>query len=188
MNEFRVVFSGYGKSIAIGSVDKDVHFYWKMNDIEATKTQLFREVYTLKKHKNQIDDTGDPLYIPIWKDNNDILIETGLYPESFHVFVYDQNENIIWSSDHVIYNVTNIFEKSEFVKGFYLKTWRERKGELGTAKILDYEFDPLDLKFQAIVVDSETIINQFIYKDKVLELEPGQFGTFLVNYDFFKIK
>lgn len=188
MNEYRLVISGFGKSLAIGSVDKDLHFYWTHNNPEITKIQLFQELYTLEKPESLITDPGDPLYIPKWRDNNDVILASGIYPDSIHVFVYDQNENLIWASDQIEYNVTDVIDQTQLSKGFYLKTCRERKGEFGVAEFSDAEFDSDSLKFQAIVVDSETIVNQFIYKNQILEISPSEFGTVSLNYDFFKIK
>lgn len=189
MAEYRLVISGYGKSIAIGSLDKDLHFFWRINDPETTKTQLFREAYTLEKNPGQIDDTGDPLYLPIWKDNDNILSESGLYSDSIHVFVYDQNDNIIWASDRVDYWISKTFDQTEDLEsGYYLKSWRERKGEFGVSVFSDNVFQENLLSCQAVKLNEQEIITEFYYNKKLLEIIPSEFGGISVNYDFFRIK
>lgn len=189
MAEYRLVISGYGKSVAIGSLDKDLYFFWKMNDPEITKAQLFRNAYTLEKNIGQVDDSGDPLYLPIWKDNGDVLLESGLYTDSIHLFVYDQDDKIIWSDDQVEYQILEIFNQPEDLKpGYYVKSWRERKGEFGIAVIDDENFQENLLSFSAVKINGQEIINKFYYNDELLEIIPSEFGGISVNYDFFKIK
>jgi hypothetical protein len=189
MPEYKLVVSGYGKSVAIGTIDKDLHFFWKMNNPVVTKTQLFREAYTVENANIKIEDSGSPFYIPIWKDNNDILLESGVYSDAMHIFVYDQFDSPIWYSDQVDYNVTSVFDQETSLElGYYLKTWRERKGEFGIATFSDKEFDPTALTFQAVKINNQDIITVFKYLDQDLEINLSEFGGITLDYEFFRIK
>jgi hypothetical protein len=189
MKQYKLILSGYGKNIAIGTVDKDVHFFWKMNNPDVTKKQLFREAYISENNNTHIEDSGSPFYIPIWKDNCNILLEAGLYPDDIHVLVYDQYDSLIWYSDQIPYTVSQKFDQNtDLGPGYYLKTWRERKGEYGVSLFQDKMFDPGSLNFQAISINDQKIINVFQYQNQNLDITESEFGGTSVNYDFFRVK
>ena len=188
MHEYKLLISGYGKSIAVGTLDKDVHFYWKYNDPKVTTAQLFLTAYNIEKPEGMIEDKLDPVYIPIWRENDDVFYTSGVYPDETHLFVLDQDENIIWSTDCPEYTNAHQFKKKKLSKGFYLQSWRERKGDFGECIIQDTKFDPEKLSITSSTVEDQVILDRFYYDGVQLEVTEGAFGNTDLAYDFFKIK
>ena len=186
MNEYRLILSGYGKYIAIGTIDKDTYFFWKSCKPDVVKSQIFLDAYNEEISPGVISDTGDPLFLDIWKKNSNILYERGTYPDETHILVFDKSENLVWASDRINYKLDT--RSLELEKGHYLKSWRERKGEYGNITIIDSIFDPEKLSAIATKIDDDTIITDVYYEDQRLFMNEGVVGDIFLGYNFFKIK
>lgn len=188
MHEYKLTISGYGKSCAVGTLDKDVHFYWKYNDPEVTTAQLFLTAYNIERPEGMIEDKLDPVYIPIWRENDDVFYTSGVYPLQTHLIVTDKDDRIVWATDEPRHTVAHTFDKSRLSRGFYLQSWRERKGDYGYATIHDQEFDQSKLTITSSTVNGEIIMDRFFYDGQQLVITEGAFGNTNLAYDFFKIK
>jgi hypothetical protein len=188
MPEYKLVVSGYGKSVAIGTIDKDLHFFWKSNNPHSVKAQLFLDAYSTDLSL-RLDDPSDPLYLKMWKNHNNVLYVTGTYPDQTHLFVFDSSDNLLWASDQPDFLVDQEFHRDQDLSAeYYIQTWRERKGEFCTAMFQADVFQPELFSARAYMVDTQNIIYKFCYADQELPLIQSEFGGITLDYEFFRIK
>lgn len=190
MAQFTVNISGYCKYIIYGSVSKELHFFWKANQPESVKAQIFPGAYIPTGNVNTITDQNNPLFLNVWKHYNNILNVDGLYPDMAHVIVTDQDNHPVWASDTFVdpTAVEQFNEITDIPSGWYINTWRKRKGDYGTAIIEDSKFCPDKLTYQHIAVNQELLVHRFFYDGVELQLTEGLLGDTDLGYKFLKIK
>lgn len=187
MSTYTIEINGRGAEMVMGKITKEAYEHWSVKDEfdEGLQSHLFWDPYE-EEDGNDVTDDEDPRFLGQWFELDDIEHAYGAFIDYCVVSVYNEDGDLIWSTEDPIIKNTSIEDPDDYEAGYYIKCWNSEKGNFYQADFDAKVFDPDKLNFYATNMDNDVVITHVEYAGEDLDNVGGDTVGKGTGWDFYE--
>lgn len=169
--KYKLIIAGYGCQINIGTIPEHFYEYWTTvgdpNELDSRLFPAFDKNGIKDENYTENLDSDDPKDIGMWRHHNDTCSVCNAFIDYFHCKVFDEQDNLVWSTDTIEPVYVREINDDELGSGCFLRTRFDKKGTFVDITLDTEEFNPKKLKLHTKLVEGIEVIDRVLYEGKM---------------------